>query len=118
MSYEEFSVVSGVDGKRTDCRFYTLKTGISPRHSDTVDVKFLMNGNPVVIALPHTAFAEYRHRTGNPLTDVRAIQIAGLFLKELLEKEGLDEDRLLVPSTQQTLDLAEKIHSVLPHERG
>ena len=118
MSYEEFSVVSGVDGKPYDCRFYTLMTGISLRHSDTVDVTFLVNGKPVVIALPHVALAEYRHRTGSPLGDVKAIQIAGLFLKELLEKEGLDEDRLLVPSTQQTIDLAEKIHAVPPRERG
>jgi len=118
MSYEEFSVVSGVDGKRYDCRFYTLMTAISPRHSDTVDVKFLVNGKPVVMALPHTAFAEYRHRTGSPLTDVKAIQIAGLFLKERLEKEGLEEDRLLAPSTQQTLDLAAAIQSAPARERG
>ena len=118
MSYEEFSVVSGAGGKRSDCRFYTLITGISPRHSDTVDVKFLVNGKPVVIALPHTAFAENRYRTGSPLTDIRAIQIAGLFLRELLEKEGLDEDRLLVPSTQQTLDLAAAIHSMPAREGG
>jgi len=106
MSYEEFSVVSSIDGKQYSCRFHTLMTAISLRHSDTVDVKFLVGGKPVVVALPHNAFAEYRQRTGRPITDAMAIQIAGLFLRELLEKEGFEEDRRLVPSAQQTLQLA------------
>jgi hypothetical protein len=112
MDYTEFSVVSAADGKRYDCRFYTLMTGISPRHSDTVDVKFLVSGKPAVVALPHKAFAEYRRRTGGPLTDAAGIQIAGLFLKARLEQEGLDEDRLLLPTTEQTLELAGTIHSL------
>src|SRR5258708_2384903 len=112
MNYEEFSVTSGIGGKRYDCRFYTLITGISPRHSDSVDVKFLVNGKGAVVALPHEAFAEYRQRAGRPLTDGEAIQIAGLFLKECLEKEGLDEDRMLVPSKHQMINLAAAIHSV------
>ena len=109
MNYEEFSVVSALEGKRYECRFYTLMTAISLRHSDTVDVKFLVNGKRLVISLPHAAFAEYRGRTGHPLTDAEAIQLAGLLLKERLEKEGLGEERELAPSIEQTLELAEKV---------
>jgi hypothetical protein len=118
MNYEEFSVTFGVGGKRYDCRFYTLITGISPRHSDSVDVKFLVNGKGAVVALPHAGFAEYKQRAGRPLTDGEAIQIAGLFLKECLQKEGLDEDRMLVPSTQQLLTLAEAIDSVVSGQQS
>jgi hypothetical protein len=106
MSYEEFSVTSPIDGKQYTCRFHTLMTAISLRHSDTVDVKFLVSGRPVVIALPHKAFAEYRQRTGQLITDAMAIQIAGLFLRELLEKEGFEENGRIVPSAQQTLEFA------------
>lgn len=117
MEYEDFSVTSGFDQKRYHCRFYNLMTGISLRHSDTVDVKFLVDGKPVVIALPHAALSEYRQHTRQVLTDAETIQMAGLFLKKTLEKEGLDEDRMLVPSIQQTMDLAGVIHSAPARER-
>ena len=106
MNYEEFSVVSGTGGQRYDCRFYKLITAISLRHSDTVDVQFLVNGQKATVSLPHEAFAQYRERAGRPLTDAEAIQTAGLFLKGILEKEGWEENRLLLPSTKETLALA------------
>ena len=112
MNYQEFSVVSGLDGKQYDCRFYTLMTAISLRHSDTVDVTFLVNGKRLVISLPHAAFAEYRRRAGRPLSDEVAIQMAALLLKERLEKEGRGDERELAPSIEQTLELAEKVTRV------
>ncbi len=82
-------------------------TGISPRHSDTVDVKFLVNGEPVVLALPHAAFAEYRRKTGRPLTDQDAVRIAGLSLKQWLERGERVDVSLLRLTPQRTLELAE-----------
>ena len=111
MDFQEFEVASSLGRKSYHCRFYTLITGIAPRHSDTVDVKFLVNGKGVVVALPHTAWAEVQRRTGHPLTDSDAIQIAGLFLKELLERGEPIEEPFLTTTVQQTLDLAERIHS-------
>ena len=113
MDHEEFSVISPLDGKTYQCRFHTLATGIAPRHSDTVDVKFLVNGKGVVIALPHSAFAEYRRRTGRGFTDADAIRIAALFLKELLERGERVEAPFLTPSPQQALELAQKIPSLV-----
>ena len=110
MNYEEFSVVSSMGGQRYNCRFYKLITAISLRHSDTVDVQFLVNGQKATVSLPHEAFAKYRERAGRPLTDAEAVQTAGLFLKEILEKDGWEENRLLLPSTQQTMALAGTIH--------
>ncbi len=108
MVWEAFEVRSPLDGKVYCCRFHTLATGISPRHSDTVDVKFLVNGAPVVLALPHAAFAEHRQTTGQPLTDQDAIRIAGLSLKQLLERGERVDVPLLTLTTQQTLELAER----------
>ena len=114
MDSQEFEVASSLDGKNYRCRFYTLVTGIAPRHSDTVDVKFMVNGKGVVVALPHPAWAEQQRRTGHSLTDSDAIRIAGLFLKGLLERGEPVEEPFLTTTVQQTLDLAEKIHFSVP----
>ncbi len=113
MDYKEFSVTSGMDGTQYECRFRNLITGIAPRHSDTVDIKFLANGKPIVVALPLVALSEFRKRTGAALTDAEVIQIAALVLKGTLEKEGLGEDRMVVPPAEQTIALAEKVHSLV-----
>ena len=113
MDFLEFEVTSSLDGKTYRCRFYTLTTAIATRHSDTVDVKFLVNGKGVVVALPHPAWAEQQRRTGHFLTDSDAIQIAALFLRELLERGEPIEEPFLPPTVQQTLELAEKIHASL-----
>ena len=114
MGYEEFSVPSPASGKIQHCRFHTLMTGISLRHSDTVDVKFLVDGKGVVIALPHVAFAEHHRRTGRALTDAMAIQMAGLFLKELLEKGERVQDQLLTPPPKRAVELAGQAELMAP----
>ena len=113
MAYEEFSVSSPAGGKTYHCRFSTLTTGIAPRHSDTVDVKFLVDGKGVVIALPHIAFAEHERRTGRTLTDAMAIQMAGLFLKELLEKGEAVQEPFLTAAPKRAIELARKAESLV-----
>lgn len=112
MEYPDFSVQSALGGERFECRFRNLSTGITPRHSDTVDVQFLVNGEPAVVALSLAAFAEYRALTGEALTDPEVMHIAALCLEDALEKEGLSEDRMVVPTHARTMELAEKIHSL------
>lgn len=116
MNWETFEVPSPLDGTVHRCRFHTLATGISPRHSDTVDVKFLVDGVPIVLALPHAAFAEYRRKTGQALTDQDAVRIAALALKRLLQREERADAPLLTLSPQQTLELAELPGAVLPKD--
>ena len=106
--WNDFEVHSPLGRKVYLCRFHTLVTGISPRHSDTVDVKFLVNGSPVVLALPHAAFAEHLRKTGLPLTDQDAVRIAGISLQRMLERGEPVDTPLLTLSAQQTLELAEK----------
>jgi hypothetical protein len=109
MDFEEFQVRSPLDQKTYHGRFHTLATGISLRHSDTVDVKFLLNGAPIVLALPHAAFAEYRRTAGRALTDGDAVRIAGLALKHLLERGERLDMPLLTLSREQTLEFAEQV---------
>ncbi len=113
MGYEDFSVKSPLDGGTHHCRFRNLMTGIAPRHSDSVDVWFLVNGKPYSIALAHPAFAEFKRRTGRTLTDADSIQMAGLFLKNLLERGERLEDSIVPVSFQATLDLAQQVRAVV-----
>ena len=109
MNFEEFSAYSSLEGKNYQCRFYNLATGIAPRHSDTVDVKFLVNGKGVVVALAHAGLVEFRRQTGRSLTDPDVIWIAALTLKELLETGDGVEEPLITLSPQQTLEQAQRM---------
>ena len=83
--YEEFRVTDRWTGEQLNCRWTANIVAIATRHADAVDIKFLVDGRPVWIALPLPAWAEYSRRTGRMITDPLAIEIAGHFLKSLLE---------------------------------
>lgn len=102
MGYDAFQATAAGRGTSYECRFHTLATGISPRHSDTVDVKFLVGGRVVVIALPHAAFAAHRLSAGHPLTDRQSIEIAGRLLKGFLERGLWSGEEELRPSEMET----------------
>ena len=112
MSYENFTVTAPPDAALYHCRFHNLATGIAPRHSDSVDVRYLVNGKGVTIALAHPAFAIFKQRTGRALTDADAIQVAGRFLKALLERGERVEGSLIPVSVDQTLELAQQVRSI------
>ena len=85
----EFDVTSKLSGQTYQCRFSHLWNGIAPRHSDTIDTKFLVDGQPHVVGLAHTAFAQFRDRTKRDLTDREASFVAAEYLRERLEEEDL-----------------------------
>ncbi|HEX2329724.1 MAG TPA: hypothetical protein VHN74_13445 [Candidatus Angelobacter sp.] len=66
---------------------------IATRHADAIDVKFLANGRPVWIALPHPTWVEYQKKTGRVITDPLAIQAAGHFLKTAIEDGSYEHGR-------------------------
>ncbi|MBI3934533.1 MAG: hypothetical protein HY316_07545 [Acidobacteria bacterium] len=113
MAYEDFTVTSPLDGSACHCRFRNLMTGIAPRHSDSVDVWFLVDGKNYAIALAHPAFALFQQRIGRKLTDTDSIQMAGLFLKGLLERGERLEGAYIQVSVDQTLELAQQVRSVV-----
>jgi hypothetical protein len=86
MSYASFQATPSGSNQVYECSFHTLTTGIAPRHSDTVDVKFLVGGHAVVVALPHRAFADFKGSAHRALTDREAVEAAGYLLKSLIER--------------------------------
>jgi hypothetical protein len=103
MNYRDFKTQSALTGQEYQCRFVYLQTAISLRHSDTVDVKFRVNGEGVVVALPHTAWVEYAHRASQPLTDERAARVAAGILKESLERGDAVELLELNPAADEVV---------------
>ena len=111
MTYDDFHVKDRWTGQDVHCIFQALIVAIATRHADAVDIKFLVNGRPAWIALPHPAWGEYSRRTGKAITDPLAIQIAGHYLKEAIES-GLEGGREMYSlSVQETLDHLEAVVS-------
>jgi hypothetical protein len=99
-------------GKMWKVQFRWLQTGISIRHADTVDVKFLVtpqNGESEekVIALPHAALLKMMEKRGLKLTDPLCMFIAATHLRHMIETSE-DMDKTLVTVTPDELDAYEK----------
>ena len=102
-----FEVTSRLTGKLFQCRFSHMWNGIATRHADTIDTKFFVDGNAIVLGLAHTAFVKFRDRTGRDLSDREASFIAAEFLRERLEEE--DERPLYDVSEAEVLRLINQI---------
>jgi len=87
-----FEVVSKLTGKVFQCRFSHMWNGIATRHSDTIDTKFFVDGDALVVGLHHDGFVKFRDKSGRDLSDREASFIAAEYLKERLEEE--DERKL------------------------
>jgi len=96
--YEDFHVADRWTGEDLHCRWKANIVAIATRHADAVDVRFDVNGRPMWIALPCTAWVEQKQRTGKVITDQLAAQIAGRYLKQLVN-EGYDSRRELYTMT-------------------
>jgi hypothetical protein len=82
-----FEVTSKLTGHVYQCRFSHMWNGIATRHSDTIDVKFFVDGAAVVVGLLHTAFVKFRERSRRDLTDREASFVGAEYLRERLEEE-------------------------------
>jgi hypothetical protein len=105
--YEDFNVADRWSGEDLHCRWKGTLVAIATRHADAVDVRFDVNGRPMWIALPLLAWGEQKRRSGKVITDQLAAQIAGRYLKQLVE-EGYDSRReiytMTVPEVLDHLD--------------
>ncbi len=91
--YQDFHVVDRWTKSKLHCVYQALVVAIATRHADAVDVKFLVEGRPVWVALPHPAWVEYKKRTGQMITDTLAVEIAGHYLKTAADSgEGLGRE--------------------------
>jgi hypothetical protein len=91
--YRDFHTTDRWTKKQVHCIYQALIVAIATRHADAVDIKFLVDGRTVWLALPHPAWVEYKQRTGKVITDALAIEIAGHYLKTALESgEGIGRE--------------------------
>ncbi len=105
--YEDFSTVERWTGTPVRCVYQCIMVAIATRHADAVDVKFLVNERPVWVALALPAWAEHQRQTGNVITDPLAVEIAGHYLRSILEngeESGRDLYSLSVIETNEHLD--------------
>ena len=105
--YEDFHVTDRWSGEDLHCRWKGTLVAIATRHADAVDLRFDVNGRPLWIALPLDAWTQQKQRSGKVITDQLAAQIAGRYLKQLIE-EGYDSRReiytMTVPEVLEHLD--------------
>ena len=97
--------------------FRWLQTAISIRHSDTVDVKFVLwtEGEPKqekVIALPHADLLALSKSTRHPLTDSWCLKLAGEHLRYVIES-GEDLEKTLVTPSPADLERVGALHRFL-----
>src|ERR1035438_9375984 len=96
--YEDFQVTDRWSDEELLCRWKGTLVAIATRHADAVDVRFEVNGRAMWIALPLEAWGRHKSLTGKVITDQLAAQIAGRYLKQLIE-EGFDSRREIYTMT-------------------
>ncbi len=86
MSYliNPFAVKSRAFPEPVEVRFVHLVSGISPRHSDTIDCVFWVGGKKVIVAISCAALTDLREREHQNLSDQQLAEIAALFLRRTL----------------------------------
>jgi hypothetical protein len=91
--FDNFTAIDRWTKKPVHCVYQAMIVAIATRHADAVDIKFLVDGRKVWVALPHPAWVEYKKRAGRLITDSLAVEIAGHYLKSALESgEGLGRE--------------------------
>jgi hypothetical protein len=101
--HRDFHALDRWTKKQVHCLYQALVVAVATRHADAVDIKFLVDGRPVWVALPLPAWVEYHERTGKTITDPLAIEIAGHYVKTALESgEGVGREMYSL-TVQQTL---------------
>jgi hypothetical protein len=102
--FGDFTATDRWTKKQVHCVYQALIVAIATRHADAVDVKFLVDGRTIWVALPHPAWVEYKKRTGKSITDSLAVEIAGHYLRWALESgEGLGREMYSL-TTDQALE--------------
>jgi hypothetical protein len=97
-------------GRIWQVEFRWLQTGISIRHADTVDVKFVLwtegeEKQEKVVALPHPMLLALSTKSGHALTDPWCLKLAATHLRYMIES-GEDLEKTLVTLSSADLDRA------------
>ena len=114
-NFRRFETGPDPSGRTWQVEFRWLQTGISIRHADTVDVKFVLwtegpeeqreAKQEKVLALPHPDLLALSAKTGHALTDPWCLKLAALRLKHMIES-GEDLEKTLVTLSPADLERA------------
>jgi hypothetical protein len=111
--FDNFQATDRWTRKTVHCIYQAQIVAIATRHADAVDIKFLVDGRPVWVALPLPAWVEYKKRTGKMITDPLAVEIAGHYLKTALETgEGGGREMYSLTVDQALLHLEEAVREL------
>src|SRR5215475_13668685 len=107
LQFREFDAGPDPFGRKYHVLFKWLQTAISLRHSDTVDVKFVLiedegTRTEKTIAMPHADLQQVSRRMNRPMEDPWCARIAALHLLHLVET-GEDMEKDLVTLGSQDL---------------
>jgi hypothetical protein len=119
LNFRQFEIGPDPFGRQWQVLFKWLQTAISLRHSDTVDVKFILESDgeriQKQIALPHAEILELGRRTSHEVTDAWCARLAALHLKKMVESgEDLEKDLVTV----RPAELAEYAAETAREERA
>jgi len=97
-------------GRIWEVEFRWLQTGISIRHADTVDVKYVVwtegeEKQEKIIALPHAMLLALAGKSGHALTDPWCLKLAGRHLRSMIAS-GEDLEKTLVTMSAPDLERA------------
>jgi len=108
--YEDFVAADRWSGEPQHCVWKGTVVAIATRHADATDIRFAVNGKPVWIAMPNTAWIEQKKNNGKVITDYLAAQAAGRYLKQSIEN-GYDNGREIY--TMSVAEVLEQVAAVV-----
>lgn len=116
-SFREFEAGPDPFGRVWQVEFQWLLTAISLRHSDSVDVKFVLRCDDTkltkTIALRHPDLLELSQKTGRPLTDAWCSRLAAAHLRHVIETGEDMEKNLITLSPEQLAEANQRIFARL-----
>jgi len=102
-----FQVGPDASGRTWEVNFLWLQTAISIRHSDSIDVKFLLAGGDTrlekVVSLLHPDLVVLSKETGRPITDPWCMKLAALHIQHMIET-GQDMEKTLLTASLAELE--------------
>ena len=106
-NFRDFDTDADPFGRIWHAQFKYLQTGISIRHSDTVDVCYLLdNGEEQtrkVVVMQNADIRAYGKRTGRPVSDAWCSRIAMCKLRNTIET-GEDLEKEYLPVTAHEIE--------------
>ncbi len=109
-NFRDFEIGPDPFGRTWHVLFKYLQTGISIRHSDSVDVCFLVESGDEqlkrIVVLHHPELREYCKRTGREMSDTWCSRLAVCKLKYAIESaEDIDREYIIVtPAEIESFD--------------